>query len=50
MQDILILMGKVIYYIEDSTIKNPYNPKKALEMLQSSENVTVVHTLDDLKE
>ncbi len=38
----------IIYYIEDSTIKNPYN-QKTLEMLQSSENVTVVHTLDDLK-
>ena len=38
----------IIYYIEDITTDKPYK-KKALEMLQNAENVTVVHTLDELK-
>ena len=38
----------IIYYIEDITTDKPYK-KKALEMLQNTENVTVVHTLDELK-
>ena len=38
----------IIYYIEDITIKNRYN-QEILEMLQNTENVTVVHTLDELK-
>ena len=38
----------IIYYIEDMTIKNPHN-LEALKMLQNAENVTVVHTLDELK-
>ena len=38
----------IIYYIEDMTIEKPHN-LEALKMLQSAENVTVVHTLDELK-
>ena len=38
----------IIYYIKNSDTKNPYNKAK-LDMLKSAENVTVVHTLDELK-
>jgi len=37
----------IVYYIEDTTIKNPFN-EKTLQALEEA-GVTVVNTLDDLK-